>query len=208
MEELKRTKRITIGAIIAIAVMVLGFMSYKKPPFSYQLTASAMNEELYMIYQVTPEEAIEMMYDTTLAIFVDIRGIYDFEKGHLENAINIPVANLLNSEQLVKFDRWRQDSLLVVLYGNEELDANAPWMLMYQLGYSNVRNLMGGSSYIDKLYDDMLAENETFLVEDPQADFASIIKVGSANNMNDESSAPKKQVTVRKKKKKAAEGGC
>ena len=207
MEELKRTRRITIGVVVFAVVVILGFLTFKKPLYVYQYTPSEMAEELYMIYQVTPEEAMELMFDSAAAVFVDVRSIYDFEKGHLENAINIPVANLLDEDNKVKFDQWVQDSTMVVLYGNDELEANAPWMLMYQLGYTNTRALMGGSGYIDKIYEDALAENETFMVEDPAADFAGIIKAASANTGSNVV-APKKEVVVRKKKKKAAEGGC
>ena len=208
MEELKRTRRITIGVVVFIAVVIIGFLTIKKPLHVYQYTPAEMAEELYMVYQVTPEEAMELMFDSTAAVFIDVRSIYDFEKGHLENAINIPVANLLDKEFKNRFDQWFEDSTLVVLYGNDELQANAPWMLMYQLGYTNTRTLMGGSGYIDKLYEDALAENETFMVEDPAFDFAAIIKAGSANSSGGVVAASKKEVVVRKKKKKAAEGGC
>ena len=208
MEELKRTRRITIGVVVFVAIVILGFLTFKKPLYVYQYSPAEMAEELYLVYQVTPEEAMELMFDSTAAVFIDIRSIYDFEKGHLENAINIPVATLLDKEYKPLFDRWQADSTLVVFYGNDELEANAPWMLMYQLGYTNTRTLMGGSGYIDKLYEDALAENETFMVEDPAADFAAIIKAGSANAQGSAASAPKRAVVVRKKKKKAAEGGC
>jgi rhodanese-related sulfurtransferase len=208
MEELKRTKRITIGVVVFVVVVIIGFITFKKPLHVYQYSPAEMAEELYLVYQVTPEEAMELMFDSTAAVFIDIRSIYDFEKGHLENAINIPVANLLDEAYKSRFDQWLQDSTLVVLYGNDELQANAPWMLMYQLGYTNTRTLMGGIGYIDKLYEDALAENETFMVEDPAFNFADIIKAGSLNSNESVVNTPKKQVVIRKKKKKAAEGGC
>lgn len=208
MKELKKTKRITIGSIALVLVLILAFISFKEPPYTYKLTPSEMAEELYMVYQVTPEEVMEYMYDTTAAILIDIRSIYDYEKAHLENAYNIPVPNLLDEAYKQQFDSWLADTTLVILYGKDEMEANSPWMLLYELGYTNVRTLMGGMSYIDKLYEDTLEEGETFNVEDPRYDFAGIIAAGSVNNQNSADQVPKRKVTVRKKEKKATEGGC
>ena len=208
MEELKRTKRITIGVVAFLVVLVIGFLTVKKPVAVYSLNPQQMNEELILVYQVTPEEASEMMGDSIHNVFVDIRSIYDFEKDHLYGAINIPVPNLLDKENKQQFDQWKKDSVTVVLYGNDQLQANAPWMLMYQLGYDNTRVLLGGLSYYNKFYDGLLAENESFETENPEYDYKKIIEEGSKNNTSVAAEAPKKQVVVRKKKKKAAEGGC
>ena len=118
MKELKKTKRITIGSIALVLVLILAFISFKEPPYSYKLTPSEMAEELYMVYQVTPEEVMEYMYDTTAAILIDIRSIYDYEKAHLENAYNIPIPNLLDEAYKQQFDSWLADTTLVILYGN------------------------------------------------------------------------------------------
>lgn len=208
MEELNRTKRITIGVIAFLVVIIIGFFTVKKPTEVYTLNPQQMNEELILVYQVTPEEAMEMMGDSIHNVFVDIRSIYDYEKDHLYGAINIPVPNLLDEENKKQFEQWKKDSVTVVLYGNDQLQANAPWMLMYQLGYDNTRVLLGGISYYNKMYDGQLAENETFEMENPAYDYKKIIAEGSEDNASVATQAVKKEVVVRKKKKKAAEGGC
>ena len=153
---------------------------------------------------------MEWIYDSTIALFIYIRGMYDFERGHLENAINIPIPDLLNKENKERYDNWMNDSLTVVLYGNDELQATSAWMLMYQLGYTNMRMLQGGINYIDKLYADELGENESYNVEDPAFDFAGIVKEvkESKTNLDVKKEEPKKKVVIRQKKKKATEGGC
>jgi len=209
MKELLKTKRITIAALSFVIVLLIGVATMKKPVYEFKMNPQDLSEQLFSIYQVTPDEAMEWMYDSSLAVFVDIRGIYDFERGHLENAINIPIPNLLETENKLLYDNWLNDSLTVVLYGNDELQANAAWMLMYQLGYTNMRMLQGGNSYIDKLYNDELGENESFNVEDPAFDYAQIVKDVKLNtNQPEQKEAPKKKVVIRQKKKKAAEGGC
>jgi rhodanese-related sulfurtransferase len=207
MEELKRTKRITIATFSFVIVLLIAFLSIKKPIHQYQMSAEDMAYELMLIYQVTPDEAMEIMYDSTV-VFVDVRNYYEYQADHLENAYNIPVANLLDEKSKEYFDKWKSDSLQVILYGKDELQVNAPWMLLYQLGYTNTRLLMGGMTYIDKLYSDELAENEGFNVETPMYDYAGIIAAASSGENTIVTIQPKKKVVVRKKEKKAAEGGC
>jgi len=208
MKELLKTKRITIAVFAFVLIIIIGFLTLKKPRNKYQITPVEMVEELPLIYQVTPDEAMEVMYDST-TVFIDIRSIKDFEKGHIENAINIPVPDLLSKKNTDLFDKWLKDSTVVVLYGNDELQANSPWLLMYELGYTNTRTLMGGCVYIDKLYDGSLSDNEMYSMEDPAYDFAGIVKKASEQSgTSGVEKKEKKKVVVRKKKKKEAEGGC
>lgn len=150
---------------------------------------------------------MELIVDTT-CVFVDIRSTFEYEADHLEKAFSIPAAKLFDEDSKALFDNWQKDSLQVILYGKNELQVNAPWMLLYQLGYTNTRLLMGGMDYIDKLYNDELAENETFNVEAPAYDYAGIIAAASSGETTTVVTQAKKKVVVRKKEKKAAEGGC
>jgi len=208
MEELKRTKRITIGVFAFIAVIIIGLATLKKPKNIYELTPQQMNEELVLLYPVTPVEATKMLKDTMHNVFVDVRSIYDYEKERLESAVNIPIPMLLDDDNKKLFNQWKQDSVTVVFYGNDQLQANAPWMLMYQLGYTNTRVLLGGINYMDKLTNGLLSTNSTYDMEDPAFDFNAILAKGNAGKQTVTAQAPKKKVVVRKKKKKAAEGGC
>ena len=208
MEELKRTKRITIGVFAFLAIIIIGALNIKKPKDVYQFTPQQMNEELILVYQITPEEAVELLKDTVSTVFVDLRSIYDYEKGKLGNAINIPIPMLLNEDNKMLFETWKKDSVRVVFYGNDQLQANAPWMMMYQLGYTNTATLMGGKNYMDLQMAGLLTENSTYETEYPAVDFKGILDKASAGQETVTTQAPKKTVVVRKKKKKAAEGGC
>ncbi|RLD23867.1 MAG: hypothetical protein DRI71_04220 [Bacteroidetes bacterium] len=207
MEELKRTKRITIATFSFVIVLAIAFFTLKKPMFEFKTAPEDMAFELMMVEQVTPEDAMMLVYDSTV-IFVDIRNIYDYRADHLENAISIPTAKLLNKENKSLFDKWQADSLQVVLYGRDELQATSPWMLLYQLGYTNTTLLLGGMDYVIKLYEGDVNDDNTFNVEAPAYDYAGIIAAASSGESTVAASQPKKTVVVRKKKKKAAEGGC
>ena len=208
MEELKRTNRITIGVFAFLAVIILGALTIKKPTEVYKFTPQQMNEELILVYHVTPEQAVDMLADTVSTVFVDLRSIYDYEKGNLENSINIPIPMLLDKGNKKLFDGWKEDSVTVVFYGNDQLQANAPWMMMYQLGYTNSVTLLGGYDYMDKQLAGTLTDDSNFEMEYPAADFKGILDKASEGAETVTTQAPKKTVVVRKKKKKAAEGGC
>ena len=201
-----------IAPMLGLLLMfsLIGCDSSTKTDYQLEIESDKFLEDLFSIYQVTPDEAMEWMYDSTMAVFIDVRSVYDFEKGHIENAINISVANLLDDSYKESYENWKNDSLLVVLYGNDELQANAPWMLLYELGYTNTRVLLGGYGYIDRLYLDELEEGETFTIEDPAYDFAGILKEVEEIKKSPVviEKAEKKEVVVQKKVKKSAEGGC
>lgn len=206
MEELKKTRRITIAAIIAVFVLVVAIISYNKP-LRFKMSADDMAYELLMTYHVSPDEAMELMWDTA-TVFVDMRSVYEYQVDHLENAFNIPAADLLEKENLELFDKWKSDSLRVVLYDNNEFKATSPWMVLYQLGYTNTQILMGGMDYINELYSDNPPEGDTYNTEAPMFDYAGIIEAAANADPGEVQAQPQKKVVVRKKEKKAAEGGC
>jgi rhodanese-related sulfurtransferase len=216
MKSVKEIKRFVLIFILLLFNFVQSCDNSASSSYQFKIAPKAFAEDLFSIYQVTPDEAMEWMFDSTMAIFVDVRGKYEYERGHIENAINIPLSDLLDEENKALYENWLKDSITVVLYGNDELEANAPWMLMYQLGYTNMRVLLGGYGYIDRLYLDQLEDGEVYSVEDPQYDFAGIIlKVKEEKEKPTEVVVPapkkvekKKEVIIEKKVKKAAEGGC
>lgn len=206
MEELKRTRRITIATVVVVLVLVIAFFAYNPPLHKYKIATKDMPFELMLATPVTPDEAMEFTWDSTY-VFVDIRSEYDFDVYHLDNAVSIPSGKLLNKESKKQFDQWQKDSLQVVLYGKTELEANTPWMLLYQIGYTNTRVMMGGMDYIDMLYEGTLEDEEAYNVEMPAYDYAGIIAAVESGEVTAAAVQPKK-VMVRKKEKKAAEGGC
>ena len=205
----------TIIFILALFILIQGCDNSASSPYHFKVEPKTFSEELFSIYQVTPDEAMEWMYDSSMAVFIDIRTTSEYENGHLENALNIPISQLLAPENKVLYDQCLKDSSVVVFYGNDQLEANAPWMLMYQLGYTNMRVLLGGYGYIDRLYLDALEEGEVYTLEDPAYDYAGIIEgvkkereLAKLKKESPKKQEVKKPVVVQKKEKKASEGGC
>lgn len=207
MEELRRTRRITIATILIAVFLIVVMASITRPLFVYKLAPQELVNEMMMSSPITPDDAQMYVYDSTYR-FVDIRNIYDFEKDHLEGAVNIPESKLLTEDSKKLFDNWLKDSLTVIIYGEDEVQASTSWMLLTQLGYNNTQVMMGGMDYMTKLYNDQLEENESFDIEQAQYDYAKIISSFTGNADISNSEQPKKKVIIRSKKKKAAEGGC
>ncbi|RLD75201.1 MAG: hypothetical protein DRJ15_17295, partial [Bacteroidetes bacterium] len=117
-------------------VIVIGLLTINKPDLKYQRTTDEtlvhliLNEdELY------PEDLVGIieMEEPGYAI-IDLRSPYEFIKGHIRGAVNIPTNSLLDKENLKEFKRYASDSVTVILYGQTQLEANGPWMILKQMG--------------------------------------------------------------------------
>ena len=64
--------------------------------------------------------------------------------------------------------------LLLCLYGEDQLQANGPWMLFRQVGFENVKILLGGFQYYAEHKDDLLStkDDNSFLKGEPRFDYA------------------------------------
>ncbi|MFZ2429660.1 MAG: rhodanese-like domain-containing protein [Lutibacter sp.] len=204
MKELEKTKRISIAATLFILAVIIGLLTYKRPKNIYAINTKDTLEKITSEnYYITLEELKNPDY-----VLIDIRNQYDFEKGHLENAINIYVAEILSDENIKVFDELKESKKTAVLYGNNPQKVNAPFLILYQLGYNNLKLLAIENSY---LQNKLVSKN--VVIEKSEADVAAFINESIKNANTAESvkvvvAPPKKIITVEKKKKAAAEGGC
>lgn len=135
--------------ILASTLIPLGLIIAAVPENTtkpYKLTADELLEEVKSGTQfIGPDEVADMVIskDPSLQL-IDVRSADEFEKFSLPNAINIPLADILNPE-------WEgyinQDVQLNVFYSNGTNDANQAWLITRQLGYDNNYVLQGGLNY-------------------------------------------------------------
>ena len=209
MEETKKKLGVIVSVMLIIYSAVLLYFRFidKEAPLEYSMVSDDMAYELLMVSHVSPDEAMELMWDTSV-VFVDLRQAEIYRQNHIENAVNIPADMILDTESLELFDQWKNDSLRVVIYSANEPEATNPWMILYQLGYTNTQVLMGGMNYIDALYSDAPPEGDAYNVEAAMFDYSGIIEAVKNTEPGDAQTVPQRKVVVRKKQKKAAEGGC
>lgn len=204
MKELEKTKRISIAATLFILAVIIGLLTYKRPKNIYAINTKDTLEKITSEnYYITLEELKSPDY-----VLIDIRNQYEFEKGHLENAINIYAAEILSEDNSKVFDELKESKKTAVLYGNNPQEVNAPFLILYQLGYNNIKLLAIENSY---LQNKLISKN--VVIEKSEADVTAFInesvkKSNTVETVKVVVAPPKKVITVEKKKKAAAEGGC
>jgi rhodanese-related sulfurtransferase len=205
MKELEKTKRISIAATLFILAVIIGLLTYKRPKNIYAINTKDTLEKITSAnYFTTLEELKNPDY-----VLIDIRNQYQFDKGHLENAINIYAAEILSVDHIKVFDELKESNKTAVLYGNNPQEVNAPFLILYQLGFDKIKLLAIENSY---LQNKLISKNT--VIEKSEADLTAFINesVKKANTTETVKKVvvapPKKVITIEKKKKAPAEGGC
>jgi len=135
---------------------------------------------------------------------IDIRSSVLFEQGHAQNAINIPVRQLLDKESIKTLKELSKSGKDLVLYGTDELQATAPWLLLCQLGYKNLKIAGGGYSATGEFKESPVAATETSLFD------VSALKINPEQKNATEIKIEKKksETVVPVRKAASAGGGC
>ncbi|WP_111709193.1 rhodanese-like domain-containing protein [Lutibacter citreus] len=207
MKELEKTKNISIAAVITILLVIIALLAYKKPKHLYAINTKQA------LKQIVENPPIQLNnYNPKTAILIDIRNQYEYEKGHIENAINIHSSDILDDANSIFFKKLKEDNKSIVLYGNEPSEAISASMILHQLGYSNVKILaVNNSLNQDKLITtpveiEKKGENINQFIK------ASIKKVNELSDVQIKPKPikviPKKVIPIKKKKKMPTEGGC
>ncbi|WP_338357945.1 rhodanese-like domain-containing protein [Yeosuana marina] len=205
MKELEKVKRISIASTLFILAVLIGVLTFERPKNMYAINTKDTLKKL-----TTNNDYIVSLNDINNpdVVLIDVRSAYEYDKGHLKNAINISTPEILNDENQSIFNELKSTNKTVVLYGSSPEEANIPYLLLYQLGYDNIKLL----AVTNKYSQNKLITNESN-IEKYNADIKSFIDE-SIKNVNGNLDAketkiiPKKIITIKKKKKKAAEGGC
>lgn len=203
MKELEKIKRISIASTLFILIVIIGLLTYERPKNIYAINTKNTLEKLTTSnYFVTTNDINNPNY-----VLIDVRSQYEFDKGHLENAINIYTPEILSDDNPSIFKELNETNKTAVLYGNNPQEANAPFLLLYQLGYNNIKILKTDINYSQNK---LITKNCN--IEQSEADVSAFInaskKNADANDVIKTVEPAKKVITVKKKKKKVAEGGC
>ena len=201
MKELEKTKRISIATTLFILAVLIGLLTYKRPKNTYAYNTKSTLENLSNTNYLTD------LKDINNDVLIDIRSAFEFEKGHLENAINIHTPDFLNEDNLSIFKELKENNKTAILYGKNPEEVNLPFLLLHQLGYDNMKLL---TVELDYYQNKLITKNSS--VEAYKADVATFITKSRKNAGNttiiEQRIPSKKKIIVRQKKKKTAEGGC
>ena len=186
-----------------ILAVLIGVLTFERPKNMY-----AFNTENTLETLTTTSYLISMdELDKNNSVLIDVRSQYEYEKGHLENAINMALPEILTEEnQLILNDL--KDGKTMVVYGKNVQEANMPFLMLYQLGFTNIKLL---SVKLDYLQNKLIVSKEE--VEKPVSNIQDFINESVKNSkkpivLEKVKAEPKRVITVQKKKKKPVEGGC
>ena len=203
MKELEKTKRISIASTLFILIILIGLFTFKRPKNTFAHNTKDTLENISNNNYFVNLNDIKNQNN----VLIDIRSAFEFEKGHLNNAINIHTPDFLNEEYLNVFKELKNTNKTIVLYGNNPQETNLPFLLLYQLGFDTTKIL---TIEIDYDQNKLITKNSD--IETSKADVADFIQE-SAKKANIKIKpkvvpAPKVVIPIRKKKKSAVEGGC
>ncbi len=204
MKELERTKRISISAVLFLLVILIGFLTFKRPEYVFEKNTASTLEKIIKKDYILSLNDLDTLDSSQYAI-IDIRSNYEYAKGHIQDAVNITSHDIFTSSNMEFLDYLKANGQSIIIYGKDPDNANTGWMLLYQLGYDNVKILCIQTDYIDETF-----QIKNAPLERPNMNFAQVME--SAKSDKSESpikEKPKKKVVpVQKKKKRMPEGGC
>ena len=195
MNQFIKTNKLWLG-LLGLAVIIV-FLTFLFRPKSAE-------------YQTGTDQAVKMMIDPQNQVvisdlagkqLIDIRSVDLYEQGHPENAINIPVRNLLDQKSLELFDRLLKSGQVAILYGSDELQATAPCLLLQQMGYTNLKTIKGGFVATNEFKEPAVPASEVMLLDTAKMKAKQEIK-GS------EIEKKKPQAVVPVRKAASSGGGC
>ena len=212
MNELSKTNRLTIVVVALVLVIITGLVTLRRPDLKYVLSP---NESLQLLNDkslvVTPDQAAEILKDSTgKTIFIDVRNSVAFDRGHLKNAINIPVRELFDKKNKSVFRDLQKAGQTAILYGETEQQANGPWLMLRQTGFNNVLLFTGSYAQLDLQKADSLSRLLPQFAENPAIDTLALKALTSPSN-GSQATVPAKPVkkSLAPVKKEAKSGrGC
>jgi rhodanese-related sulfurtransferase len=198
--------------IIPLGLIIAAVPQNKTKP--YMLTADQLLEEVNTRTQyITPEAVADMIINKDPSLqLIDVRSQEEFEKFSLQDAINIPLSDLLSDKYN---DILNQDVKMNVFYSNGTVQSNEAWMITRQLGYTNNYVLEGGVNYwFDAILNPQkpatVNSDEEFAKYDFRKSAGQALGGGMTvqSNDNQSSSVATRPVIKAAPKKKKASGGC
>ena len=205
MKELERTKRISVSAVLFLLVILIGFFTFKRPQYVFEKNSASTLEKIVKKDYILSLNDLDKL-DASQYTIIDIRTNFEYAKGHMDNAVNISRHDIFNANSIEFLDNLKSNDKSIILYGKDPDNANTGWMLLYQLGYDNVKILCIETEYVDKTFQIRNAP-----LEKQNVNFAQVMASAKSKQPEKviiEKPKKKKVITAPKKKKRVPEGGC
>lgn len=142
-------RKTVITMMIFVVVIVAGLFSLTSPGLKYKISPLESISMVTAFNQGVDASKIDNMLlaSNIPTILIDIRNNYEFARGHVASAKNISAVELLSKDNIKWLEELNDSKTTVVIYGDNPLQANGPWMVLQQLGFDNITFLKGGYNY-------------------------------------------------------------
>ena len=202
--------RTLIALSAFIVILIIGFLTMPKPLLTYEKTieesVNALVESDAYFYPWELEQVIAKETDTI--VLFDLRNNFVFGQGHIPGAENLSASVLSRKDNVERMKKLRDLGVTVVLYGENELDANGPWMLYRQVGFDNVKLLLGGYRYYIEHKDDLYStvDDDGYMKGISRFDYAEMAAPKEGAVLSSDTEKPVQ--VQRRQKSNVAAGGC
>lgn len=211
MEELNKTNRLTITVIIIVLAIITGLITFRRPEVKYTLSPAeslALKNDPALF--ITPDQADGLLKNSPgKVVFIDVRNSIAYDRGHVKNAVNIPVRELFAKQNQMTFRDIEKAGQIAVMYGETQQQATGPWLMLRQTGNKNVLLFTGSFAQLDLANADSLTRLLPQLSETPLIDIAALKAISTPVAGGKDAAQPAK--TEKKKvapvKKEATSGG-
>ncbi len=205
--------KILAGILIILAGGLVLLPKYEKHEGikPEQLLSNVISPERYISTDILADKLINQ--DPSY-LLIDVRDEESYTKYTLPNAINIPLAKLLDEDSEMYLN---QDQYDIILFSNDNFYADQAWILCNRLEYSNLHVLKGGvNEWFNTIIKPLKPTEDMPAVQFELYTFRKAASMYFGVAYPEQFKAadlPKKKVakkviTVKKKKKAPAEGGC
>ena len=143
---MKKIHIILLGSVVVLLLAFLIITSLQsRDRYRFRLSAA----ELHAIasdsaHYMSPEKALALLREHDGEyLFVDLRNPRQYDNGHIDGAVNLPMETVLDPAARVLL----RSAPNIVLYDDGSVGANQVWMLLRQTGFENLYVLEGGLAY-------------------------------------------------------------
>lgn len=204
-------KKTLIVLVAFVLLLLIGFITMKKPLINYQMD---MKQSIEILHDTDayfhPAQLVDVLNKTEQkVVLIDLRNNFEFGQGAIPGAENISTVDLTLEENIERLQEFQKQDVTVVFYGEDQLQANGPWMLFNQLGFNNVKILLGGYNYYREWHDsatDSLMD-DSYITGVPKYDFSEVAVSTIVSDEEQNTDKPAINIT-RRKKATIVSGGC
>ena len=202
--------RTLIALSVFVVVLIIGFLTMRKPLMTYELdmkqSVSQLDNPAAYFYPWQLDSLLQKKIQNV--VLFDIRDNFTYGQGHIPGAENLSANDLTHEESIKRLEDLKEKNVTVVLYGEDQLQANGPWMLFRQVGFDNVKVLVGGYQYYVQHKESLAASKSDSTLQKgfSKYDFAEMAAPEDGSVIT---KTERKPVEIRRRKKTSAvAGGC